>query len=95
MSAAGALTIESMASLPDEMFRFIVDTSSHALPAPRLGRLLARGRIPISTPHYVPPTSRGVIPHVSPDIIEKHTTISAVYIGLEDCKFSLRDSSHC
>lgn len=95
MSTCHGLTHGSMAALPDEMFRFVVDAGSHAMPAPRVGQLLARGRKPISTPHYAPPTSRGVVPHVSPDMLEKHTAISALYIGLEDCKHSLRDSSHC
>lgn len=95
MSVGNGLTRESMAALPDEMFRFVADAGSHALPAPRLGQLLARGRNPISTPHYAPPMSRGVIPHVSPDMLEKHTAISAVYMGLEDCKSGPHDSSPC
>lgn len=89
------LTHESMAALPDEMFRFVADAGSHALPAPRLGQLLARGRNPISTPHYAPPMSRGVIPHMSPDMLERHTAISAVYMGLEDCKSCPHDSNPC
>jgi queuine tRNA-ribosyltransferase accessory subunit len=40
----------------------------------------------IETPHYVAVTSRGVVPHVSPDVLARHTSIKAVYFGLEDCK---------
>lgn len=44
----------------------------------------------IETPHYVAVTSRGVVPHVSPDVLRKHTRIGAAYFGLEDCKSKLR-----
>lgn len=40
----------------------------------------------IETPHYVAVTSRGVVPHLSPDVLSKHTSISAAYFGLEDCE---------
>ncbi|KIW29759.1 uncharacterized protein PV07_05548 [Cladophialophora immunda] len=74
----------SLAQLPDEMFKFVLQQASTPECAGRLGHLTLRGRHPISTPHYVAPTSRGVIPHLSQDNLQKHTNISAVYVPLED-----------
>ena len=72
--------------LPDEMLRFVLESSHNLLRAPRLGQLVSHGRPPIHTPHYVAATSRGVVPHLSQDVFQKHTDISAVYMGLEDCE---------
>ena len=73
--------------LPNEMLRFILD-SSPTLAGPRLGRLLRPGHAPVTTPHYVAATSRGVVPHIAPDMLQAHTEIAAVYMGLEDCKYA-------
>ncbi|KAI7570010.1 tRNA-guanine transglycosylase [Hortaea werneckii] len=51
---------------------------------PRLGRLKLPNRNHIDTPHYLGVTSRGVIPHLTPDSLSAHTSISGVYVGLED-----------
>jgi queuine tRNA-ribosyltransferase accessory subunit len=84
-----------MASTSDEMLRFVLNTGTHNLSGPRVGQLVVRGRAPVSTPHFVVPTSRGVIPHVSPDILEKRTAISAIYLGLEDCMSHALPSNYC
>ena len=52
----------------------------------RLGRLSFEGRRTIDTPHYVAITSRGVIPHVTPDVLAQHTGVKAAYVALEDCE---------
>ncbi|KAI7340821.1 tRNA-guanine transglycosylase [Hortaea werneckii] len=52
---------------------------------PRLGRLKLPNRNRVDTPHYLGVTSRGVIPHLTPDSLSAHTSISGVYVGLEDC----------
>ncbi|TWU77590.1 hypothetical protein ED733_007790 [Metarhizium rileyi] len=52
--------------------------------AARLGRLSIPGRRPIETPNYTAVTSRGAIPHLTPDNVAKHTNLSAVYMALED-----------
>jgi queuine tRNA-ribosyltransferase subunit QTRTD1 len=72
-------------SPPADMLRFIIDHGEARL-GPRLGQLAVRGRSPISTPSYVASTSRGAVPHITQDILAKHTSIPAVYVGLEDCK---------
>lgn len=52
----------------------------------RLGRLARQGKKPIETPHHIGTTSRGVVPHLSPDTMAKKTELKGVYIALEDCK---------
>ena len=77
---------DDLTLLPDEMLKFVLETSHRIPQAPRLGHLLSHGRAPINTPHYVAATSRGAIPHLSHDVLTKHTDISATYMGLEDCE---------
>ncbi|RMD43661.1 hypothetical protein DV735_g1472, partial [Chaetothyriales sp. CBS 134920] len=73
----------SESQLPDEMLKFFLDRTSE-FGGPRLGRLLSKGGPPLQTPHYVAATSRGVVPHISEDLLQRHTSISAVYMGVED-----------
>jgi queuine tRNA-ribosyltransferase accessory subunit len=81
-----------MAQLPEEMFQFILESGTAAtVGVPRLGRLIARNTT-IATPHYAALTSRGTVPHISPDVLQRHTRVSAVYLGLEDCTFRERSS---
>ncbi|CAD6500376.1 BgTH12-07553 [Blumeria graminis f. sp. triticale] len=51
---------------------------------PRLGKLLIRGRRPIETPNFFGITSRGVIPHITPDVMASHIQVGGVHIALED-----------
>ncbi|KAI0099557.1 tRNA-guanine transglycosylase [Hypoxylon sp. NC0597] len=51
---------------------------------PRVGRLALPKRKPIDTPNYIGLTSRGAIPHMTPDVIAKHTELSGSYMALED-----------
>ncbi|KAK7516937.1 tRNA-guanine transglycosylase family protein [Phyllosticta citriasiana] len=51
---------------------------------PRLGSLSIPGKPAIPTPNYIANTSRGVVPHLSQDNLEKHTEINGLYLGLED-----------
>ncbi|KAL2787153.1 tRNA-guanine(15) transglycosylase-like protein [Aspergillus keveii] len=68
----------------DEMFNFSLLGSAAAVLAPRLGRLSIAGRKPISTPNYVPLTSRGAVPHLAHDVMQDNTSIESLFIGLED-----------
>ena len=52
----------------------------------RLGRLAIRGRKDLETPCFLALTSRGVVPHVTPDVLAAHTQIGGVHMALEDCK---------
>ncbi|KAG5979364.1 hypothetical protein E4U55_005254 [Claviceps digitariae] len=52
--------------------------------AARLGRLSIPGRRRIDTPNYTAITSRGVIPHLTPDNVTRHTNLTSAYMALED-----------
>lgn len=52
----------------------------------RLARLALPGRKMIETPNFTAMTSRGAVPHITPDNMRKHTTSGSVYMALEDCK---------
>lgn len=50
----------------------------------RLGRVVFSGRRTVDTPNFFGLTSRGVIPHVTPDNVEKHLHTNGTYMALED-----------
>lgn len=52
----------------------------------RLGRLIVSQRNTVDTPNFLAITSRGVIPHITPDVIQEHLKLSGVHFALEDCK---------
>ncbi len=54
--------------------------------AARLGRLLVSGRRAVETPNFFSAASRGVVPHMTPDNIKRHSQISGTYMALEDCE---------
>ena len=60
--------------------------------AARLGRLALAGRRSIETPNYFAATSRGVVPHMTPDNVNKHLQAGGAYMALEDCRQSGMDS---
>ncbi|KAK8047011.1 hypothetical protein PG996_015075 [Apiospora saccharicola] len=64
-------------------FKILQPALEHGLAA-RVGRLAAANRTPIDTPTFVGVTSRGAIPHLTPDVISKHTDIRVAYMALED-----------
>lgn len=76
--------------LPPEMIEFTLLKTTGAL-APRLGRISLAGRRTVLTPGFIANTSRGVVPHVSPDNFRKSVDVSGVYIPLEDCSYQPRD----
>jgi queuine tRNA-ribosyltransferase len=52
----------------------------------RLGRLAFSGSRNVDTPNFFAITSRGAVPHVTPDNLSKHVPFQGTYIALEDCK---------
>lgn len=52
----------------------------------RCGTLKIKERQEVPTPNFYAVASRGVVPHLTPDVLAKHTEIGGVYIALEDCK---------
>jgi queuine tRNA-ribosyltransferase len=55
--------------------------------AARVGRLAFAGRRPIDTPNYIGMTSRGSLPHMTPDNVGRHLQVTGAYMALEDCEF--------
>jgi queuine tRNA-ribosyltransferase subunit QTRTD1 len=84
---AGETAIQKLDQLPPEMLEFTILKATGAL-APRLGRLSVAGRKSILTPAFIGNTSRGVIPHVSPDNFHKSAVVDGVYVALEDCMYT-------
>ncbi|KAK3299182.1 tRNA-guanine(15) transglycosylase-like protein [Chaetomium fimeti] len=52
--------------------------------AARVGRLAFARRLPIDTPNFIGMTSRGTVPHVTPDNLGKHLQTTGAYMALED-----------
>ena len=54
--------------------------------AARVGRLAFPRRTSIETPNFFAATSRGVVPHTTPDNVAKYGHYGGVYMALEDCE---------
>jgi queuine tRNA-ribosyltransferase subunit QTRTD1 len=54
----------------------------------RLGRLVMKDRQDLMTPNFFAVSSRGVVPHITPDVISADTQIGGVHMALEDCESS-------
>ena len=99
MSAHNAHAHRAMSStdavtLPTEMLSFVLRHGELSKVGLRLGQLAVQGLPVVSTPSFVVPTSRGVVPHVTQDLMSKVTRVPAVYIGLEDCKRNIQPPRH-
>jgi queuine tRNA-ribosyltransferase subunit QTRTD1 len=69
--------------------KVIFEVLSHVDPSvagPRLGRLALVGRKELKTPNFIAVGSRGVVPHMTPDVILSSSEIGGVHMALEDCK---------
>ena len=56
---------------------------------PRLGALSFPNRAPMQTPHYLPVSSKGTVPHITQDNMRDHTGLKSIYAALEDCELPL------
>lgn len=52
------------------------------LSVPRLGG--SAGRAALDTPTYLAVTSRGAVPHLTPDMVARHTSFAGAYFAYED-----------
>lgn len=52
----------------------------------RLGRLALPRRQAVDTPNYFAVTSRGTVPHLTPDMISRYGSFSGAYMAIEDCE---------
>lgn len=77
---------EKLARLPLEIFSFTLLEHKPSGLGPRLGTITFKGRAPLQTPHYIALSSRGAVPHLSQDVMRKHTNIKGIHAALEDCE---------
>lgn len=75
-----------LSQLSDEMFKFSLLGSLPTILSPRLGQLSLRGGKKLATPHYLPISSRGALPHASHDTIRDNMSVDGLYVALEDCE---------
>jgi queuine tRNA-ribosyltransferase subunit QTRTD1 len=68
------------------VFFEILNHADPNLTGPRLGRLQVQGRKDLETPNFIAVSSRGVVPHMTPDVIATSTQVGGVHMALEDCK---------
>lgn len=61
----------------------------------RLGRLALPKRQPVDTPNFFAMTSRGVVPHLTPDTIARYGQFPGSYHALEDCECRLPPEHLC
>lgn len=66
--------------------RVTFESATDRVCSPRVGTLTIHESQVIATPHYLAIASRGVIPHLSQDVLAKHTDVKGVYMALEDCE---------
>lgn len=52
----------------------------------RLGRVSLPQRQTFDTPNFFAVTSRGAVPHLTPDTVARHGSFPGVYMAMEDCK---------
>jgi hypothetical protein len=70
----------------DEMiFKILSSPPAGEAAAARIGRLALPNRKAIDTPNFVAITARGAVPHLTPDIVGKHTSLGGAHMALEDC----------
>lgn len=59
----------------------------------RLGRLALPKRPVLETPNFFAITSRGVVPHLTPDNIARYGSFPGTYMAMEDRKGALSTPS--
>ncbi|KAF3912823.1 hypothetical protein AA313_de0202173 [Arthrobotrys entomopaga] len=72
-------------AVPDVAATTTTTTStSTSISNARIGVLSLSKGFTLPTPNYITPTSRGVVPHISPDNLERNTSVAGVHVALED-----------
>lgn len=86
------MTAQALDQPSDRPFFTLHDeTNSNAAPSDprraRLGCISVKGRRTLDTPNFLALTSRGVVPHISPDVVGEQTKFAGVYTAIEDCEY--------
>ncbi|KAI9658563.1 MAG: hypothetical protein M1821_002123 [Bathelium mastoideum] len=79
-----AAALGACSPLPDGMHPFRLLDPTNQSSGARLGKLLLSNRNAVQTPHYLAITSRGIVPHLSQDNLQRHTNITSAYVAIED-----------
>jgi queuine tRNA-ribosyltransferase subunit QTRTD1 len=69
-----------------ENITFDISGDVAATTSARVGTLNIPGRKALGTPNFFAISSRGVVPHLTPDVILTHTQFGGIHMALEDCK---------
>lgn len=79
--------LDMQQSVKEEGMRFdILKTVASDGVTARLGRLALPRREAIDTPNFFAVTSRGVLPHLTPDNVSRYGHFPGVYMAMEDCE---------
>ncbi|KAH6611054.1 trna-guanine transglycosylase family [Trichoderma cornu-damae] len=76
--------LENSSNMPGRKMFELVSSAAADGSAARLGKMSLPGKRAIETPNFFAVTSRGAVPHLTPDNLRKHTSVSGVYMALED-----------
>ncbi|KAH7371842.1 putative Queuine tRNA-ribosyltransferase-like protein [Cadophora sp. MPI-SDFR-AT-0126] len=77
----------SLNGVSEKSTKLLFEILSHVDPSvsgPRLGRLSLPRRRDVLTPDFFAIGSRGVVPHITSDVISAHTQFGGVHMALED-----------
>ncbi|KAM0475364.1 hypothetical protein ACHAPX_007118 [Trichoderma viride] len=80
----GDQSLENSANMSGRKIFELITSAAADGSAARLGKLALPGRKAIETPNFIAATSRGSLPHLTPDNFKRHTTVSGVYMALEE-----------
>ena len=82
-------TMSALGDFQNGVFRVGTPNALHTESHARTGTLALEGRRAVETPNFLAITSRGAVPHVTPDVLLQHTGIGGVHMALEDCEFDV------
>ncbi|RFU31505.1 hypothetical protein B7463_g4801, partial [Scytalidium lignicola] len=78
------VALEEVSKLATRGFFEILGGVDSNVVGPRIGRMVLNGRKDVQTPNFFALSSRGAVPHITPDVISSSTDISGVHMALED-----------
>ena len=79
-------SVECESEMSKRLLFQILSCADPSVVSPRLGLLAVQGRKQLETPNFMAITSRGTVPHITPDLISSQTQIGGVHTALEDCE---------
>ncbi|KAL9471552.1 hypothetical protein ACSS6W_009493 [Trichoderma asperelloides] len=80
----GEPSLENSSNMSGRRIFELITSAAADGSAARLGKMSLPGRKAIETPNFFAATSRGSVPHLTPDNLRRHTPVSGVYMALEE-----------